>query len=83
MSARIRNVVIFAAGIVLAFVWGLYYVILTEVGFDLDLTLAFVAPTVVVIAGLVAMELHLARRRKAREDPRVYVMVRGASYDLP
>jgi hypothetical protein len=58
LSARIRNVVIFAAGIVLAFVWGLYYVILTEVGFDLDLTLAFVAPTVVVIAGLVAMELH-------------------------
>ncbi|MGD0636462.1 MAG: hypothetical protein ABSA72_00280 [Nitrososphaerales archaeon] len=71
MSARIRNVIIFAAGIVLAFVWGLYYVILTQVGFDLDLTLAFLAPTIVAIVGLVAMELYLGRKRKAREGLRV------------
>jgi hypothetical protein len=71
VSARIRNVIIFAAGIVLAFVWGLYYVILTQVGFDLDLTLAFLAPTIVAIVGLVAMELYLGRKRKAREGLRV------------
>lgn len=71
MSARIRNVIIFAAGIGLAFVWGLYYVILTEAGFDLDLTLAFLAPTIVAITGLVAMELYLGRKRKAREVVRV------------
>ena len=71
MSARIRNVIIFAAGIGLAFVWGLYYVILTEAGFDLDLTLAFLVPTIVAITGLVAMELYLGRKRKAREVVRV------------
>jgi hypothetical protein len=71
LSARIRNVIIFAAGIGLAFVWGLYYVILTEAGFDLDLTLAFLAPTIVAITGLVAMELYLGRKRKAREVVRV------------
>ena len=66
-----RSVIIFAAGIVLAFVWGLYYVILTETGFDFHLTLAFLAPTIVAITGLVAMELYLGRKRKSREGLRV------------
>ena len=71
MSGRIRTIIIFAAGIVLAFVWGLYYVILTAVGFNLDLTLAFLAPTVVAIVGLIVMELYLGRKRKSREGLRV------------
>ncbi|MDA4134470.1 MAG: hypothetical protein OK441_02760 [Thaumarchaeota archaeon] len=71
MSGRIRTIIIFAAGIVLAFVWGLYYVIITAVGFNLDLTLAFLAPTAVAVAGLVIMELYLGRKRKSREGLRV------------
>lgn len=71
LSGRIRTIIIFAAGIVLAFVWGLYYVILTAVGFNLDLTLAFLAPTAVAIVGLIVMELYLGRKRKSREGLRV------------
>jgi len=70
MSGRIRTVIIFTAGIVLAFVWGLYYVIVTHLGFDLDLALAFLVPTAAVIAGLIAMEFYLGRRRaRSREQP--------------
>ena len=61
MSGRIRTIIIFAAGIVLAFVWGLYYVIITAVGFNLDLTLAFLVPDRRCVAGLVIMELYLGR----------------------
>ncbi len=70
MSGRIRIIVIFAAGMVLAFVWGLYYVILTQVGFDLDITLAFLVPTIAVIAAAVGMELYLRRgRARSRGQP--------------
>jgi hypothetical protein len=70
MSGRIRVIAIFAGGMVLAFVWGLYYVLLTQVGFDLDVTLAFLVPTIAVIAALVGMELYLRRgRARSRGQP--------------
>jgi hypothetical protein len=63
MSSGLRTAMIFAVGIVLAFVWGIYYVLLSAVGFELDLTIEFLAPTMIIIAGMVAVELYLRRVR--------------------
>ena len=58
---------VFIAGIVLAIVWGLYYVIYSAVGFELSLTLAFLVPSIAMAAGLVGMELYLRRGRTSRK----------------
>ena len=69
MSGRLRIAVFFAVGIVLAFAWGLYFVVISSVGFKLDLTLALLVPTIAVIAGLAGIELYIGRRRsKTREE---------------
>ncbi len=59
MSGRLRIAVLFTAGIVLAFAWGLYFVVISAVGFKLDLTLALLVPTIAVIAGFAGIELYL------------------------
>jgi len=65
----LRIAVFFAVGIVLAFAWGLYFVVISSVGFKLDLTLALLVPTIAVIAGLAGIELYIGRRRsKSREE---------------
>ncbi len=70
MSSRLRTAMIFTVGIVLAFVWGIYYVLLSAVGFEFDLTVEFLAPTAVVIGGMVAVELYLRRvRSRTRRKP--------------
>jgi len=61
MSSGLRTAMIFAVGIVLAFVWGIYYVLLSAVGFEFDLTIEFLAPTVIIVAGMVSVELYLRR----------------------
>ncbi|MGA2198939.1 MAG: hypothetical protein ABSG45_03275 [Nitrososphaerales archaeon] len=69
MSGRLRIAVLFTAGIVLAFAWGLYFVVISAVGFKLDLTLALLVPTIAVVAGLTGIELYIGRRRsKSREE---------------
>ena len=50
----------------LAFSWGLYFVVLTAVGFDLGLTLSFLVITAVVIVIFAGVEL-LARKRRPRQ----------------
>lgn len=67
MSSKVRITVAFLAGIVLAFVWGLYYVIYSAVGFELTLALAFLVPSVVMVAGLIGIEWYLRRGRRARK----------------
>jgi len=65
----LRIAVLFTAGIVLAFAWGLYFVVISAVGFKLDLTLALLVPTIAVVAGLTGIELYIGRRRsKSREE---------------
>ena len=66
MSSLVKTIMIFAAGVVLAFVWGVYYVITSVAGFNLDLTLLFLIPTAVVVMGIVGTELYLTRRRAER-----------------
>ena len=56
---------VFTMGIVLAISWGLYFVVTLAVGFDLGLTLGFLAVTILMVGGFAAMEL-LVRRRRAR-----------------
>jgi hypothetical protein len=63
MPSVVRTLTIFVAGVVLAFVWGVYYVVTSVAGFSLDLTLVFLAPTAVVVAGIGVIELYTRRRR--------------------
>jgi hypothetical protein len=50
-------------GFVLAVSWGLYFVVINAVGFDLGLTVAFVVVTVATVALFAALEVLVRRRR--------------------
>lgn len=60
-----RTALIFAVGVVLAFLWGVYYVFVTAAGFEMYPTIELLAVTAVAAAGLVGMELHARRKRRA------------------
>ncbi|MGD0638894.1 MAG: hypothetical protein ABSA72_12725 [Nitrososphaerales archaeon] len=50
-------------GFVLAVSWGLYFVVINAVGFDLGLTVGFIVITVVTVALFAAVELFVRRKR--------------------
>ncbi len=65
-----RTVVIYATGIVLAFSWGLYYVVVSALGFQTTLTIEMLAVTAIAAAGLVGMELYYRRKRSSSAEIR-------------
>jgi hypothetical protein len=60
-----RTALIFAVGAVLAFLWGLYYVVVVNAGFEIGPTVELLAITAVASVGLGVVEVRARRRRRA------------------